>query len=357
MVLSALSLQFIRSYSKKSFEFSPTTTIVVGPNASGKTNVLEAIYLLATGKSFRVSAESEMISWDKEVGRVGSTIVDEESGEKKLEVVLTRGIVLNEKAPYKKHLVNGVSKRSIDFIGNFFAVLFWPEDLELIIGSPGKRRRYFDSVLTQVDREYRRTLLSFERALRQRNMLLEAIREGRAKQAQLLFWDQLIIKDGRYISEKRRGFVDFINRTVPNSPVLEFPKFEILYDESIISEARLAHYAQAEVASGTTLVGPHRDDFLFHVKMGDTLRSVAHFGSRGEQRLGVLWLKLSELSYLEYATHKKPVLLLDDIFSELDHEHRKIIYHLTGGQQTIMTMADEHFAQDISVNEVNYIRF
>ncbi len=356
MILKALSLVNFRNYSKKEFSFSGKGDLIVGPNAIGKSNILEAIYLLATGKSFRVrGVESEMIRYGEEVANVEGLLG---SGEN-LKIVLTRGVVMGEKVAKKKYLINGVSKRALDFVGLFRAVYFGPEDLQLIIGSPSGRRKYLDEVLSQVDREYGRASLSYEKGIRARNKILEEIREARlrAQTTQLLkyneeterkklyFWDQLVIKNGNIITAKREEYVNFLNKSEGfGVRQLADGGFEVEYDRSTISTERLAQYSQEEVLAGTTLVGPHRDDFkvraIGEVRGLRESRDLAIYGSRGEQRLAVLWLKLGELEYIKEKTGDSPVLLLDDIFSELDPEHRKLTLEVVGEQQTIITTAD-----------------
>ncbi len=352
MIITRLILQNFRRFSKKEFSFSPTINIIIGPNAIGKTNILESLFLLATGKSFRAQESGEMIAFEKDIGRVGGEIIQDE--EKELEVMLTRGEVMGVKTPLKKYTINGVPKRMLDFVGTLKVVLFWPQDLELVTDSPSLRRHYLDFVLMQVDREYRRSLHSYEKGLRQRNKVLEAIRDTGAHHHQLIFWDQLLIKNGEYIMRKREEYIDFVNKfQISNfkfqiiSEIQNF-KYQINYDKSIISRDRLDQYGREEVAAASTLVGPHRDDFNFLLTStpGVEARDLSHFGSRGEQRLGIFWLKLAELAYIEKVSEDKPVLLLDDIFSELDHEHRKIIFDIIGNQQTIMTTTDEHFIEN-----------
>jgi DNA replication and repair protein RecF len=339
-MLKKVGLTNFRNYDNKIFEFSPKITVVVGPNASGKTNMLESLHLLATGKSFKATIEEEMINHEEEITRVKGKLHDEMI----LEVVLTRGEInigttRVEKVARKKLSINKVGKRLVDFAGNFTVVVFGPEDLELVIESPSIRRKFLDSVLSQTDREYRRASLSYEKGLSQRNKLLYRIREEGLSRSQLLFWDRLLIKNGDYLSKKRGEFIEFINNTDP----LNEQQFSLEYDKSAISEARLEQYAREEVAAATTLVGPHRDDFAF--KLGykkKRKRDLAKYRSRGEQRMGVLWLKLAELSYIKSTSDEKPTLLLDDIFSELDNEHRKIVLEVAKGQQTVITTADEH---------------
>lgn len=335
MLLSQLSLQQFRSYPKKTFSFSPHTTLIVGVNTAGKTNILEAIYFLATGKSFRADIDHETIRRGADVSRIIGI-----GDEMKLEIIVTRGEVAGRRLPVKKYMVNGISRRMIDFVGNFRAVLFWPEHLELVTDSPNIRRKYLDSVLTQVDREYRRNLFSYERALRQRNRLLDLIGEGRATRNQLLFWDQLLIKSGAYITDMRAQYIDFVN-----SSHMRGVMYQIDYDKSVISESRLLQYAQEEVAAGATLVGPHRDDMVFNKQQTtrnkqQEVLDISKYGSRGEQRLAILWLKLAEVSFIQEKTGERPMLLLDDIFSELDEQHREHVLDLVGKQQTILTSAE-----------------
>jgi DNA replication and repair protein RecF len=196
--------------------------------------------------------------------------------------------------------------------------------------------------LVQVDREYRRNLISYERGLRQRNRLLDLINEGKAHRHQLLFWNQLLIKAGSYITDARAAFINFIN----SYNLLTTP-YHLIYDKSVISQARLDQYALEEVGAKATLVGPHRDDIQFKIQdtrvpsKDEKLRDLNKYGSRGEQRLAVLWLKLAEVSFIEEKTGERPILLLDDIFSELDEKHREFVLGIIGKQQTIITTAEE----------------
>jgi len=348
MLLKHLKLTNFRNFTNKTFIFSPHLNIIIGSNASGKTTIAECIFLLATGKSFRADRDIEVISFGEQLCRINGEIAKLLTKEEiKLEAVVTSGEVMKVKTPLKKFLVNGVAKRMQDFAGLLKVVLFWPEDLQLVTDSPSLRRRYLDFVLVQVDREYRRTLISYERGLTQRNKLLEAIREKGAHRHQLLFWDQLLIKSGEYITKKREEYIDYINRT--QNLELKTANYQLAYDKSIISRVRLDQYSEAEIAASVTLVGPHRDDMIFKIRnpkseiRTEEMRDLSHFGSRGEQRLAILWLKLGELSFIEKTSEQRPILLLDDILSELDHDHRRIIFEILGSQQTIMTTTDKHF--------------
>ena len=339
-MIKKIELSGFRNFKNKSILFSPETSLIIGPNASGKTNILEGLAILSTGKSFKAKVEEEVINYEEEIARIVGVVT-----ETKLETILTRGQIdiggsRPEKTPKKRLLVNGVPKRMIDFSGIFKTVLFGPQDLDLVTESPSIRRKFLDTVLSQVDREYRRSMLSYEKGLRQRNRVLLDIRETGAGRDRLMFWNQLLIKNGNFITHKRDEFINFINE-------LEFEinnlKLSLSYDKSVISEGRLAQYKREEVAAGSTLVGPHRDDFVFN--KGE--RNLSSFGSRGEQRMGVLWLKIGELSFIEEKTEERPTLLLDDIFSELDKEHRKIVLDVAGKQQTIITSVNENFIKNI----------
>lgn len=339
-------------------------TVFVGPNTSGKTNLLEAIYLLSRGKSFRAVKDWEAVKWGEGIARVKGEINSENpvpslagsedrivkesenqtvrNPEKlELEIVLTNGFMAGQKIPFKKYLINGVSKRQIDFIGALKSVLFKPEDLELITDNPSTRRDYLDLVLNLVDREYRRSLLAYHNGLRQRNRLLNFIKEGKASPQQLFFWDKFLIKNGDIITSRRQEYIDFLNNHLDI-----FADLKVEYDLSGISVERLEKYKDEEVAAGVTLVGPHRDDFTVYQKKDETLRNVHSFGSRGEQRLAVLSLKLCEMDFIEQKTGERPILLLDDIFSELDERHREMVLKVIPRQQTIVTTTDINLVKD-----------
>lgn len=343
MQILKLKLSNFRNLRSKLLEFSPSVNIILGPNASGKTNILESLYLLSTGRSFRAKIEEEMINYKTDLARVKGRIKMDGTN-LDLEMVLTRGLIdigaaHPERIARKKLSVASLSKRLIDFAGNLKIVLFGPWDMDLVTQSPSLRRKFLDTVLSQVDREYRRAFLSYEKGLKQRNRLLLRIREEGLSRSQLLFWDKLLIRNGGYLSGKREEFIAFANKM----PIVDGQKFKLEYDKSAISEGRLEQYAEEEVMAATTLVGPHRDDFIFKEVEKGSERNLAAYGSRGEQRMGVLWLKLVELSYIEKTSGEKPVLLLDDIFSELDYKHREVVMKTTTKQQTIITTTDPHF--------------
>jgi len=348
MYLKSLVLQNFRSYKKKAFKFSENTTVLAGDNGIGKTNVLEAIFLLAIGESFRAKKSEQAIFYGEELGRIIGEV-----GEEELELVLTVGEVQGKKTSKKRYIINGVGKRKMDFVGRLFCVLFRPEDIEIVLGSPSERRDYLDSVLNQVDREYRRCNLAYRKGLRQRNRLLEKIREGEAERKQLLFWDQLIIRNGEVMSNKREEYLEYLTQNLKNRGL----DLRLIYDKSGISEERLKKYAQQEVAAGTSLVGPHRDDFVFvKQREGKLKKDLSIFGSRGEQRMAVLAVKLAELEFMEDKTQERPLLLLDDVFSELDEDNREEVFKLLEKQQTIVTTAEEELLPEKYLKKVEVFR-
>lgn len=357
MQILKLKLTDFRNFRNKLIEFGSGINVITGTNGSGKTNILEAIYLASIGKSFKARVEPEMINYKKDIARV-KTRIKYDGDFNDLEIVLTKGLIdigngQPQKVAKKKLIKDSLPKRLIDFAGSFKVVLFGPWDMDLVTGSPTLRRRFLDTVLSQTDREYRRSILSYEKGIRQRNRLLWRIREGMTSPGQLSFWNQLLVKNGNYITKMREELIDFINSTNTTNNLINTNIYKLNYDKSVISEGRLEQYKDEEIASATTLVGPHRDDFAFYKsnksitsRSGITGKELAAYGSRGEQRMGILWLKMAELSYIENICGERPTLLLDDIFSELDKNHQDIVMGIIGNQQTIITSADEHLVRE-----------
>ncbi|MFC1710973.1 DNA replication/repair protein RecF [Patescibacteria group bacterium] len=350
MFLTSLSLQNFRIFDKKDIDFSSNTNLIIGANAAGKTNILEAIYLLATGKSFRARKEIEMIRSHQELAVI-QAVLNDNNDKTDLEIMLTTGEVQGRKTGRKLYKINNVSKRWKDFAGNLLCVMFRPEDINIILGSPSIRRFYLDLVLEQVDWQYRASSLSYQKGIRQRNKLLDKINKGEAQTSQLRFWNQLVIKNGGIITQKRQELIDFFNQYLSSCDRLkrETRRIEMEYDKSVINTERLEKYSHAELAIGSTLVGPHRDDIKFMVRPCDEKQENVNFknnrdlllyGSRGEQRMAIFNLKLAEAEFITKTTNKRPVLLLDDIFSELDKIHRNQIMEIISLQQTIITTTD-----------------
>ena len=353
-MLKSIALQKFRSYDKTEFNFDETT-LIVGPNTSGKSNLVEAIYLLSSGKSFRTDKDAQMLKFGEEVGRVKGQISNDE-----LEVLITNGQV-NGGSQYKKFLVNGVAKRRVDFAGKLLVVLFSPQDLEIIIESPSLRRNFLDEVLEQTDRNYRVASIAYVKALRQRNALLELAQEtGHRNEKQFEYWDNLVIENGNIVTAKRQEFIDFVNAS--GKDIFDFV---IEYDKSAISKQRLLQYEREEMAAGVTLVGPHRDDFTVSMfndpstgsGQAQETHNVKFYGSRGQQRLAILQLKMLQLLFIEKILGERPLLLLDDIFSELDEGHIQLILEEIGKQQTIITTTHEEFIPKKLLKSMKIINF
>lgn len=365
MNLRTLSLEHIRKHTAISLTFAKNSTVIIGDNASGKTTIAEAIQLLSTGESFRANTIDEIISFEKELGRVVGEVIHQEETTK-LEILLTRGLVQNKKTQKRLFSINGVRRRKKDFVGKLKSVIFKPEDMRLIEGSPSRRRSFLDMPLSIVSYQYAHALETYEQTLVRRNKLLQQVREGEQPRTTLHFWNQSLLKHGELLQKERLNMLQtFV--------LLEFPVlFSVTYIPSIISEERQKEYLEREIASGRTLIGPHKDDFevILHQWRGtdthvfaekDQQFSVAVYGSRGQQRLAVLWLKLCELQFIEQMHQEKPVLVLDDILSELDEESKTVVTTLLKSYQTIVTTTQtidvELLRQVVGPNQLDIIEF
>lgn len=351
MRITSLSLQNFRKFSSKIVEFDDQLTVLLGQNASGKTSVIEAIHLLGTGESFRAGRVDEMIQFDQELGRVKATVLlANETEPENLEILLTHGQVQGKKTAKRLYSLNDVRKRKADVVGKLVSVAFRPEDMRLVEGSPGRRRQFIDTALSMLTRKYAWSLATYEQALKQRNRLLLQVREGESPRTALHYWDLQLLKHGEIVQNMRTEFLNSFH-------YVDFPvNFQIEYLLSEISEARMAEYQDRSIASGHTLIGPHKDDF--RITLTDPLtsmdnRDVALYGSRGQQRLAVLWLKICELAFSETKVADKPVLLLDDIMSELDEQSREKVVGLMEKYQTIISTTDEDLIEQFQQTRDN----
>jgi DNA replication and repair protein RecF len=352
VVLDSITLQDLRGYRSAELAFGPGPHLVVGPNAAGKTSLLEAIVLLAWGRSHRTSADAELIRWGADVARV-----EGRAGAETIEVALARpGAIAGAGTGRKRIRVNGVARRAAGLVGLMRTVLFAPEEMLLVVGSPGLRRAAIDQLATQRSAAYLRDLAAYTRTLQQRNSLLRAIREEQATRDELRFWDDSFLESGAAIVEARlRLLADLAAplaaahaeiapdeaaearlslRYETNAPALpgESPRDALA--------RRLVETAEKEVWNGSTLIGPHRDDVVFELAG----RHLAGFASRGQQRTAILAFKLAELDLLTAQDGRPPLLLLDDVFSELDPERRshlvRRIAELPQSFVTTTTLAD-----------------
>lgn len=382
MYLQQLELQHFRNHAQRKLVFNEPTTVIVGPNARGKTSVIEAVNVLATGESFRAETVIEMIGLGSELGRIKGIVSHEKpvteiekklSDEEKteLELTLTKGLVQGKKTALRLYAVNGVRRRKLDFTRHLTTVVFRPEDMRLIEGSPSRRREFLDAPLILVDPEYHRSLSTYHQALTRRNKLLQAVREGEQPANVLTFWNMTLVKHGEYLTKVRREFLDFCQSIL-------FPlQFSVEYDPSPMTAERITEYQPREIAAGHTLIGPHKDDIIVKLSLADLQQAtldepipsewdwqtilqraqqpqekverlpVSAYGSRGQQRLAVLWLKLCEYTFLKTKTGQPPLLLLDDILSELDHLSRQRVLELIGQGQTLLTTTEPKVVAEV----------
>lgn len=365
MVITGLALQSLRSHKNFVLKFPNKTTIILGDNAAGKTTIVEALSLLSTGNSFRAGKIEEMISFDEDLSRVKGVITYEseivygkseeiygksEEDDKKsetndekdeIEIILTRGMVNGKKTQHRLFSVNGVKRRKKDAIGKFYSVVFRPEDMRLIEGSPSRRRNFLDTLLLMMFPEYEVAHKNYEQTLKRRNKLLFQVREREQPKTSLQYWNINLAKFGEILQRYRKEFI-------ASFASVDFPvNFEIDYDPSIISDKQIDKYVDREIASGHTLIGPHKDDIIVFINQKGKRLRLDTFGSRGQQRLGVLWLKFCELEYIASITSKKTLLLLDDVLSELDEYSKKLALSVLKKYQSIITTTDEKVVSEI----------
>jgi DNA replication and repair protein RecF len=361
MHVARLTLQHFRLYRRLARELSPGITLFYGPNASGKTTILESLFYLATTRSPRSSADRELVSWDApaDLGLAPfarlSAQVQRHDGRLLLEVLIQRrqdeeGQLLP--ASQKTIRINSVNRRGIDLVGQLRVVMFAPQDLALVTGAPSERRRYLDVTLSQLDGRYVRALASYNQVLLQRNGLLRAWREGRRPRRradeELGFWDQKLAESGAYVlSERRRAIVELDELAALSFARIagdDAARLQLRYQETIPDDgverfrAALSDSRAEELARGQTVVGPHRDDLL--ITVGG--REIGLYGSRGQQRSATLALRLAEAELMRRRTDDTPVLLLDDLLSELDARRREQLLQviLQPGQQTLISATD-----------------
>lgn len=367
MDVSHLTLRDFRNYQRLELELTPAITLLYGPNAAGKTSILEALFFLATTRSTRVSADRDLVRWDA-LGEAGVppfarmlADVRRQSGPLRLEVIVQRRTDEDGQltaASSKLVRIDRRPARAIDLVGQLRVVLFTPSDLVLVDGPPNERRRYLDITLSQLDPHYVRTLAHYQKIAQQRNSLLRAWRERRrplrAVDDELAYWDQELTAAGGYLLAERLRAVSELNALV--GPLYQqisggsFP-LVVAYQPSLELDtsqnagglanqlgAGLRTARRDELARGQTLLGPHRDDLVFRV---DGI-NLGRYGSRGQQRSVALALKLGEAELMRQRAGDAPVLLLDDMLSELDANRRTHLLETIRRphQQTLLTATD-----------------
>ncbi len=332
MKVKSLELRNYRNYENLTIDLGEGKNILYGDNAQGKTNVLEALYLSATTKSHRGSRDREIIRFDQDEAHI-RTIVCKREQDYQIDMHLrsskTKGVAVN-KVPIHK---------ASELFGILNIVFFSPEDLNIIKNGPAERRKFMDMELCQLDKVYLSDLTRYHKTLQQRNHLLKDIHYRPDLQDTLAVWDSQLIHYGRGIIRKRNEFVGHLNMII--GEIHEKitggkEKIVISYEPDTEEEAfeqKLENAREKDLKLIQTTVGPHRDDIIFHVNGMD----IRKYGSQGQQRTSALSLKLSEIRLVEQIIHDKPVLLLDDVLSELDGSRQNYLLNSIVDIQTLIT--------------------
>lgn len=338
MYFTKITLNHFRNFHQSNFSFSPFLTIIVGKNTVGKTNLLEAIYFCLKGNGFREEREIELI-------RHGSTTLSVEMEVKRKNEYIIQKIQLSSIQPtIKQFMLNKIKKKMQDYIKSSMpVVIFSPSFLYVIDGQMQERRTFFDQIISRFNDEYKRRLSYYEQGLRKRNKLLEKISDVHRLREQLIFWDDYLIKEANYIQTKRLEIADFFNRY----PNLNHTHYIIKYCKNIISPATLDATFEKQYIIKKTLVGPQRDTYLLSIDE----KNVHVYGSRSEQRLTLFWMVMNEMRLYEEKLKQKSLILLDDIFSELDRKNKSLVIDIIKGHQTIITTIEKDFVNGFSVDK------
>lgn len=354
MYIRNIKLINFRNYNQLEIAFHPKINIFVGDNAQGKTNILEAIHMTAGGKSFRTTKDREIIKLDKQQGYVKI------EGEKKAGKITVELKLEEEKK--KQIKVNGLTltKRS-DLIGNVYTVIFSPEDLRLVKEGPAERRKFIDQEISNIKPKYYYNLHQYHRALLQRNNLLKKIYYDRKFIATLEVWNEKIAEFAAKLMLER---VTFINRLgmlsklmhrkiTDNNETLELKyqsnmPIKNTYEEMMmLLQSKLKESQEIDIARGTTTIGPHRDDLGLYVNGVD----IRVFGSQGQQRTSALALKLAEIELVKAETGEYPILLLDDVMSELDIKRQKFLVKSLRDVQTFITTTELNSLETMEIDD------
>lgn len=336
MRLKTIKLENFRNYDSLELNLKENITALIGQNAQGKTNLLEAIAFLALGKSFRAGTYMELLGWQREHGRVKGTIF-KKNKDLNLEIFFQRSPELKK----VKKQGNIVPAKKI--LGEFRVVLFTPDSLLILDGSPKLRRQYFDRILIQLSHQYFDAFSRYQSILKQRNALLKNISFRHSQENELDIWDSELAKEAEIIWQNRKKFAEFLDKNLSqiySSISGRADELRIQYnpDSDCFDEKLLALRSQ-DINSGSTGVGPHRDDFEVNLNA----RPISEFASRGEFRTAILAMQIAQVHYIEQESGDKPMLLLDDVFSELDSARQeKLCAFLKDYQTLITTTSKEH---------------
>ena len=349
MIIKSLKLENYRNYDQLYIEFDNKTNILYGDNAQGKTNILESIYLAGTTKSHKSSKDKEIIQFNKEESHIRLIINKNE-----IDYVIDMHL---RKSKAKAIAINGMPiKKASELLGMIHIVFFSPEDLNIIKNGPSERRRFIDMELCQLDKFYLYNLSNYNKIVNQRNKLLKDINNKQNLKDTLDIWDSQLCSYGNKIIERRELFVKQLNDIIVSihkkiSGSKEIIKL-IYQPDVIISEFenKLAINREKDIKQKITSVGPHRDDLVLLINDID----IRKYGSQGQQRTAALSLKLSEIELVKKMTGDTPLLLLDDVLSELDSNRQNYLLNNIGDIQTIIscTGLDEFINNRFSINKI-----
>lgn len=330
MIVRSLKLENYRNYESLELNFHPGTNIFYGDNAQGKTNALEAVYVCATSKSHRGTRDREIIQFDKEEGHI-RMIVEKRGVPYRIDMHLKKG-------RSKGVAVNGLPIRKVtELFGIINVIFFSPEDLSIIKESPAERRRFMDMELCQLDSIYTSDLVNYNKVVTQRNKLLKDMIDRPELADTLPVWDDQMVRYGREVILRRKEFIEELNAIIGDihrKLTGDRENLTIIYRPNVESERMAQEIERGRArdrAAHTCLTGPHRDDMEFWIDGID----VRHFGSQGQQRTVALSLKLAEIELVKRRTGDHPILLLDDVLSELDTNRQM---HLLKSIEDIQTM-------------------
>lgn len=349
MIIKSLELDHFRNYDSLSMTFDSGTNILYGDNAQGKTNILEAIYLSATTKSHKGSKDRDIVQFGAEEAHI-RTYIEKDGLEHRVDMHL-------RKSKSKGIAINGQKiKKAADLLGLLNVVFFSPEDLSIIKNGPAERRRFVDMELCQLDSFYLYNLNNYNKIVNQRNKLLKELYFNPGLKDTLSIWDSQLVSYGSKIIERRLAFVEQLNDIIYDiHRKLSGDKEELrIYYEPDVTladyERSLSEGQERDIRLKQTSTGPHRDDFCFRVKDID----IRKFGSQGQQRTAALSLKLSEIELVKKLTKDTPVLLLDDVLSELDSSRQNYLLNSIGDIQTIITCTglEEFVNNRFEINKV-----
>ena len=349
MIIKSLELQDYRNYDSLNLAFDKGTNILYGDNAQGKTNILEAIYVSATTKSHKGSKDKDIVNFHKEEAHI-RTFLEKDGVDTRVDMHL-------RKSKSKGIAVDGQKlKKAADLLGICNVVFFSPEDLGIIKDGPAERRRFVDMELCQLDGFYLYNLNHYNKIVNQRNKLLKDLYFNPDLKDTLNIWDSQLVSFGSKIIERRKLFVEQLNDIIYGiHKRLSGDKEEIhiQYEPDVEIEdfeKKLQQNQEKDIKLKQTTVGPHRDDFSFIVENVD----IRKFGSQGQQRTAALSLKLSEIELVKKITKDTPILLLDDVLSELDSNRQNYLLKSIGDIQTIITCTglEEFVNNRFEINKV-----